>query len=45
MKEGIAGKAIYRKDYAAYPWEIGQLDLYFLSDLKLRSYKRKWTFN
>jgi len=29
MKEGIAGKTIYRKDYTAYPWEIGQLDLHF----------------
>ncbi|NOR20650.1 MAG: aminopeptidase N [Xanthomonadales bacterium] len=29
MKEGIAGKVIYRKDYTAYPWEIKQLDLHF----------------
>jgi aminopeptidase N len=29
MKEGIAGKAIYRKDYVAYPWDVIQLDLYF----------------
>ena len=29
MKEGIAGKAIYRKDYTAYPWEVSQLDLHF----------------
>ena len=29
MKEGIAGKTIYRKDYTAYPWDIGQLDLHF----------------
>ncbi len=29
MKEGIAGRTIYRKDYTAYPWDIGQLDLHF----------------
>ena len=29
MKEGIAGKVIYRKDYTAYPWDIKQLDLHF----------------
>jgi aminopeptidase N len=29
MKEGIAGKAIYRKNYEAYPWHIKQLDLHF----------------
>ena len=29
MKEGIAGKAIFRKDYTAYPWDINQLDLHF----------------
>ncbi|MCP4048938.1 MAG: aminopeptidase N, partial [Gammaproteobacteria bacterium] len=29
MKEGIAGKAIYRRDYSVYPWSIHQLDLYF----------------
>jgi aminopeptidase N len=29
MKEGIAGKAIYRKNYEAYPWVIRQLDLHF----------------
>lgn len=29
MKEGIAGKAIYRKDYTAYPWKVNYLDLYF----------------
>jgi len=29
MKEGIAGKSIYRKDYTAYPWDIVQLDLHF----------------
>ena len=29
MKEGIAGKTIYRKDYAAYPWVVRHLDLHF----------------
>jgi aminopeptidase N len=29
MKEGIAGKVTYRKDYTTYPWDIKQLDLYF----------------
>ncbi len=29
MKEGIAAKAIYRKDYTAYPWNVDQLDLHF----------------
>jgi len=29
MKEGIAGKAIFRKDYTAYPWSVRQLDLHF----------------
>ena len=29
MKDGIAGKTIYRKDYTAYPWDIDQLDLHF----------------
>jgi aminopeptidase N len=29
MKEGIAGKAIYRKEYMAYPWDVKQLDLHF----------------
>ena len=29
MKEGIAGKAFYRKDYSAYPWKVNYLDLYF----------------
>jgi aminopeptidase N len=30
MKEGIAGKAIYRKNYIAYPWSVKQLDLRFV---------------
>ena len=29
MKEGMAGKTIYRKDYRAYPWSVKHLDLYF----------------
>jgi aminopeptidase N len=29
MKEGTAGKAIYRKDYTAYPWNVVHLDLHF----------------
>jgi len=29
MKEGIAGKTIYRKDYLAYPWDVNHLDLHF----------------
>ncbi len=29
MKEGVARKAIYRKDYTAYPWEVHRLDLHF----------------
>ncbi len=29
MKEGIAVKAIYRKEYVAYPWDVKQLDLHF----------------
>lgn len=29
MKEGTAGKAIYRKDYTAYPWNVEKLDLHF----------------
>ena len=29
MKEGTARKAIYRKDYMAYPWDVMQLDLHF----------------
>ena len=29
MKEGLASKVIYRKDYKAYPWSISQLDLQF----------------
>ncbi len=29
MKEGIAGKVIYRKDYTAYPWDVSHLDLHF----------------
>ena len=29
MKDGIAGKTIYRKDYTVYPWDIDQLDLHF----------------
>ena len=29
MKEGISGKAIYRKDYTAYPWDVNRLDLHF----------------
>jgi aminopeptidase N len=29
MKEGMAGKAIYRRDYAAYPWSVTRLDLHF----------------
>ena len=29
MKEGIAAKTIYRRDYAAYPWNVGHLDLHF----------------
>jgi aminopeptidase N len=29
MKEGIAGKAIFRKDYTAYPWTVRHLDLHF----------------
>ena len=34
MKDGIAGKTIYRKDYTAYPWDIAQLDLHFDIDLE-----------
>jgi len=30
MKEGIAGKAIYRKNYIAYPWNVKGLDLRFV---------------
>ena len=30
MKEGSAGKAIYRKNYVAYPWSVKQLDLRFV---------------
>ena len=29
MKEGLANKSIYRKDYKVYPWDVGQLDLHF----------------
>ncbi len=29
MKEGMAGKAINRKDYKPYPWHIQSLDLHF----------------
>ena len=29
MKEGTPTKAIYRKDYTAYPWSVRQLDLHF----------------
>ena len=29
MKEGIAGEAIYRKDYEAYAWNVAKLDLHF----------------
>jgi aminopeptidase N len=29
MKEGVAGKAIYRKDYTAYPWDVEHLDIHF----------------
>jgi len=29
MKEGVAGKVIYRKDYTPYPWAVSQLDLHF----------------
>ena len=29
MKEGMSGKAIYRKDYKAYPWKVEYLDLHF----------------
>ena len=29
MKEGVSGKAIYRKDYTAYPWNVTYLDLHF----------------
>ena len=29
MKEGTASSAKYRKDYAAYPWDISRLELHF----------------
>ena len=29
MKDGIADKVIYRKDYTAYPWVVNQLNLHF----------------
>jgi len=29
MKEGSAGKAIYRRDYKAYPWNVKHLNLQF----------------
>ena len=29
MKEGIANRAIYRKDYTPYPWNVEQLELHF----------------
>jgi aminopeptidase N len=29
MKDGLAGKSIFRKDYEAYPWDVKQLQLFF----------------
>jgi aminopeptidase N len=29
MKDGAAGKMIYRRDYTPYPWDVSRLDLFF----------------
>ena len=45
MKEGIAGRVIYRKDYLAYPWEINQLDLHFDIDLEITTVRAQMEFS
>jgi len=44
MKEGIAGKAIYRKDYSAYPWHVGQLDIHFDIGIETTIVRAEMTF-
>ena len=29
MKDGAAGRMIYRRDYTPYPWDVSRLDLFF----------------
>ena len=44
MRDGIPGKSIYRKDYTAYPWSIGQLDLYFDIDIETTTVQAEMAF-
>ncbi len=45
MKEGIAGKVIYRKNYLAYPWNIEQLDLHFDVGVETTTVRAQMDFN
>jgi aminopeptidase N len=44
MRDGTPGKSIYRKDYTAYPWSIGQLDLYFDLDIETTTVQAEMAF-
>ena len=44
MKEGMAGKTIYRKDYTAYPWTVRQLDLHFDIGIEITSVRAEMEF-
>jgi aminopeptidase N len=44
MKEGIAGKIIYRKDYVVYPWKVGQVDLHFDVGIETTSVRTEMAF-
>ncbi len=45
MKEGTAGKAIYRKDYTAYAWDIGQLNLHFAMGIETTTVRAEMDFH
>jgi len=44
MKDGTAGKLIYRKHYTAYPWNVGQLELYFHIDAETTTVRAEMDF-
>jgi len=44
MKEGVSGKAIYRKDYTAYPWKVEYLDLHFDIGVEITTVRAEMEF-
>ncbi|MBT8068914.1 MAG: aminopeptidase N [Gammaproteobacteria bacterium] len=44
MKEGVSGKAIYRKDYTAYAWKVEYLDLHFDIGVEITTVRAEMEF-